>query len=88
MNMCIDGENLRLALADIKSAEDNGFYHCLAVFDLVSAGRNIDSNRLEYSDLVEKAHPTDARLDWGRYQGVTKANRFINGKLVRIKQEE
>jgi hypothetical protein len=86
MDFCIDGVQLRKALEDISAAEANGFQHCLCVFSLVSAGRRIDSNRAEYSDLIEKAHPTDGTLDWGRFQGVTRRNKFKNGKLVPIKK--
>jgi hypothetical protein len=32
--------------------------------------------------MIEKAHPTNERFDWGRGQNVTKRNKFINGKLV------
>jgi len=86
MDMCIDGEQLRKALADIEAAEENGFHHCIAVVRLVSAGRNLTENKLEYSDLLEKAHPTAGKLNWGRYQGVTEANRFVDGKLVRLEE--
>ena len=85
MDFCISGDQLRKALSDISTAEANGFHFCLGVFTLVSAGRMIDSNRAEYSDIIEKAHPTDGNFDWGRFQGVTRRNKFINGKLVPIK---
>ena len=85
MNLCIDAVQLRKALADIEAAEKNGFMHCLAVFRLSSTGRMIDQNRMEYSDMIEKAHPTDGKLDWGRFQGVTKRHKFKGGKLVKIR---
>lgn len=85
MNFCIDAEQLRKALAEIEAAEKNGFMHCLAVFRMASAGQMLDQNRAEYSDMIEKAHPTNGRFDWGRFQGVTRLNRFENGKLVPIK---
>lgn len=86
MDFCIDAKQLRKALKDIKSAEKNGFKYCLAVFQMVSCRFMIDQNRAEYSDMIEKAHPTDAKLDWGRFQGVTQRNRFKNGKLVPIQK--
>lgn len=82
MHVCINAEQLRKALADIEAAEANGFDHCLSVFVMTSAGRMIDECRAEYSDLLEKAHPTDGNLNWGRFQGVTRRHRFENGKLV------
>ena len=82
MNMCIDSIQLKKALADIERAEKNGFKHCLAVMQMVSAGRMISDNILEYRDLLERAHPTDSRLDWGRFQLVTTKNRFVDGELV------
>ena len=81
MNFCITGDQLRKALADIDAAEKNGFMHCLAVFDITQAGKMIDECRAEYSDLVEKAHPTDGNFNWGRFQGVTRKHRFENGRL-------
>jgi hypothetical protein len=82
MDMVIDAKQLRKALADIEKAEANGFKYCLAVVRLVSAGRMLGDNKLEYSDMIEKAHPVDARYNWGRFQGVSRRNKFINGKLV------
>lgn len=82
MSFCIDAEQLRAALKEIEQAEANGFMHCLAVFDLTQAGHSLDACRASYSDLCEKAHPTDARYDWGRFQLVSKMHRFENGELV------
>jgi hypothetical protein len=82
MNFCIDAEQLRKALAEIEAADKNGFKHCLAVFYMESAGRMIDQNRAAYSDLVERAHPTDPAFNWGRFQAVSRYNQFINGELV------
>lgn len=84
MNFCIDAEQLRAALKEIKAAEANGFHHCLAVFRMSSAGRMINDCRAEYSDLLERAHPTDDNFNWGRFQGVTRRNRFVDGELVPI----
>jgi hypothetical protein len=86
LELCIDAEQLRKALADIEQSEANGFRYCLAVFTLSSAGSMIDQCRMTYSDKIEKAHPTDPRLDWGRFQGVSRNNRFTNGKLIPIKK--
>jgi len=71
---------LRKALADIEEAEANGFMHCEAVFQ--TYGVDGVFTVLKYSDLWEKAHPTDMRLDWGRFQNVTKRRKFVNGGLV------
>lgn len=84
MELCISADDLRKAIIDIEKAEANGFMHCLAVFKMTSAGRNLDECRAEYSDLSERAHPTDANFNWGRFQGVTRRNKFVDGKLVRI----
>lgn len=85
MEICIDATELRKALADIEAAEKNGFMHCLAVLRLSSAGYNLDQCRVQYDSMIEKAHPTDGNLNWGRFQGVTKRNKFKNGKLVPIR---
>lgn len=82
MNFCIDAKQLRAALAEIEAAEKNGFMHCLAVFKMASAGPMLDQCRADYSDLIEKAHATNGKLDWGRFQGVSRRNRFVDGKLV------
>lgn len=87
MELCIDAENLRKALSEIEAAEANGFMYCQAILRIVSAGPMLSDCRVEYSDLSEKAHPTNGNLDWGRFQSVSKRNRFIDGKLVPIKPE-
>lgn len=84
MNFCVDGDQLRKALAAIEAAEKNGFKFCLAVFDITSVGRMISDCRGEYSDLIERAHPTDGNFDWGRFQGVSRRHKFADGKLVPI----
>ena len=85
MEFVINATQLRKALLDIENAEKNGFMYCEAVFEMVQVGRSISNNKAEYLDLFEKAHPTDGSLNWGRFQGVTKRNKFIDGKLVKIK---
>jgi hypothetical protein len=79
----IDGAELRKALEDIKRAEKNGFMFCQAVFEPLA----VDGVWvvLRYSDLMEKAHPTDGNFDWGRFQGVSRRNRFKAGKLFPIR---
>ena len=88
MSLCISGDDLRKALAAIEAAEKNGFMHCLAVFDMSRAGHMISDCRAEYSDLIERAHPTDGNLDWGRFQGVTRNNKFKSGKLVPLRKSK
>ena len=87
MDMVIDAEQLRAALADIEKAEKNGFMYCEAVVKLVRCGQMLDQNKLEYSDMIEKAHPTNGRLDWGRFQTVTRENKFVDGELVSIEKQ-
>ena len=84
MSLCISADQLRKALADIEKAEANGFMHCLAVFDMATAGPMISDCTARYSDMVERAHPTDENLNWGRFQGVTRRHKFEDGKLVPI----
>ena len=84
MEFCIGAKALREALAEIEVAEANGFMHCLAIFKLTSAGPCIGDCRAEFSDLSERAHPTDGRLNWGRFQAVTKRHQFVDGRLVPI----
>ena len=82
MEFCIKAHQLRAALKRIEAAEANGFHYCEAVFQVTSCGRCLDECQATYSDLYEKAHPTDANLDWGRGQGVTQRNKFIDGTVV------
>jgi len=82
MNFCINAEQLRKALADIEAAEQSGFMHCLAVFSMVRAGRMLDQNVAEYSDMIEKARPTDGNFDWGRFQSISRRYTFDGEKLV------
>ena len=82
MEFCIGADALRKALAEIEQAEANGFEHCLAVFRTTSVGRSLDECRAVFSDLSERAHPTDGNFNWGRFQAVTKRNKFVGGKLV------
>ncbi len=85
MDFCIEADELRKALKDIEEAENNGFMYCLSVFKFTEIGVSLDQNRAGYSDMIEKAHPTDGNFNWGRFQVVTKYNKFINGKLYSIK---
>jgi hypothetical protein len=82
MDFCIDASQLRAALANIEAAEKNGFHHCLAVFRMSTVGLSVADCRATYSDLVERAHPTDSRLDWGRFQRVSVRYRFEGGELI------
>lgn len=83
MLMEITADELRRALTDIEAAERQGFMFCEAVLEIASASP-VGNLRLRYSDLHEKAHPTSGALDWGRYQNVSKHNRFENGHLVAL----
>ena len=85
MDFCITAEELRKALKEIEEAEKNGFKFCLSVFKIIQCGYMLDQCRAVYSDMFEKAHPTDGKLNWGRFQSVTKRHKFKNGKLIAIK---
>jgi hypothetical protein len=79
----IEPEELRKAMVAIRRAEKHGFMCCQAVFEPRSVdGVWVD---LRYSDLIERAHSTDKRFDWGRFQGVTERFRFKAGKLIPLK---
>lgn len=84
LNFCISADQLRKALAEIEAAEGNGFMHCLSVFEITQTGKNLDACRAEYSDMIEKGHPTNPAVNWGRFQGVTRRHKFIDGALVPI----
>lgn len=88
MDFCINSEELRKALKEIESAEKNGFKFCLAVFRMTNVGFCIENCQASYSDMIEKAHPTDGSLNWGRFQIVSKRNKFVKGKLVPIKNKK
>lgn len=81
MLMSMRGDELRRALAEIEAAEAHGFLHCEAVLRVERAD-DAGNLHLAYSDLWEKAHPTDGRLNWGRHQGVTRRHRFNGTTLV------
>jgi len=87
MNFSIGAEELRKALAEIEAAEKNGFMHCQAVLKFKRLGHCNAWIELAYSDLWEKAKPNDGKFDWGRGQGVTLRNKFVEGKLVPTKGE-
>lgn len=88
MEFCIDGNNLRRALHDIESAEDSGFNYCLAVFELTQKGTPLYNCQASYSDLLERAHPTNGHMNWGRFQGMAKICKFVDGQLVPIEMAE
>lgn len=79
MEISLDKKELEKALADIREAEESGFMFCRGVFRVVGMDGSIGN--AVYSDLWEKAHPTDGHLNWGRFQSVHKRNRFVNGRL-------
>jgi hypothetical protein len=82
----INAVELRKALTDIEAAERNGFMFCNAILE-PSQLNGMGHLQLDYSDIEERAHPTDGNCDWGRFQGVTRRNRFVNGKLEPIQNE-
>jgi len=82
MDVVITSDELKKALAEIEAAEKNGFMYCLAVLKITSAGPMLDQCRVAFSDIIEKAHPTDRKLDWGRFQDVSRHYKFKHGQLV------
>lgn len=81
----VDRAEIQTALAELHRAESRGFNWCRPVFRLYPPPPE-DSDRLmdrvlRYSDLWERAHPIDGRLDWGRYQNVSRDLYFYDGKL-------
>jgi len=86
MLFLIEPSELRKALKDIEIAEKNGFKFCRGVFRLDTQSEILNNCLARYSDLDEKAHPTNPCLDWGRHQNVTKRHKFVKGKLHLIKK--
>ena len=82
IELTITGDELRRALSAVEAAEKQGFMHCLAVVHLISAGQGIHECSLSFSDIIERAHPTDGWKDWGRFQGISLKYKFKDGKLV------
>lgn len=82
----IKADELRKALREIEVAEKNGFNYCNAV--LIPNGTEGAWVVMGFSDLWEKAHPTDPKLNWGRCQSITKRFKFIDGKLKSIKKKK
>ena len=77
----VDKKQLLDALDAINAAETRGFMHCIAVMHVPCGkhsparrgrGYNLGEIRATYSDLWERAHPTDGNLDWGRHQNVSR----------------
>ena len=85
MNCTITEKELKKALKEINRAKKNGFHYCEGVF----RGFDFDGAlvKLVYSDLFEKAHPTDGRYNWGRGQFVTNYHTFQNGELIDIEDD-
>ena len=82
IELTITGDELRRALSAVEAAEKQGFMHCLAVVHLTSVGQGIHECSLSFSDIIERAHPTDGSKDWGRFQGISLKYKFKDGKLV------
>jgi len=80
----VTAKELKKALKDIKKAEKNGFMYCEAVFKPI--GIDMAFTILEYSDIIEKAHPTNSKFNWGRFQGVSRIYKFKNNKLIKVKK--
>jgi hypothetical protein len=77
-----DAKQLRDALREIENSEENGFNCCLAIFNLKEYGTDLCDCKIEFEGLIEKAHPTERGLNWGRGQSITKRKRFEDGKLI------
>lgn len=84
MNLCITEKEVKAMAKVFRNARKNGFNYCLAVLEF-DGMQNPHWLRLRYSDLWEKAHPTDGSLDWGRCQSITERFTFRDGKLKPIK---
>jgi hypothetical protein len=87
MELTINEEELREALAKIELSKKNGFTHSVAIFGITEAGRNINETKAEYESVILKAHPTDLGLNWGRTQHPEWCC-CINGKMRDIKDLE
>jgi hypothetical protein len=83
----LTAKELRRALLEIKNAEKGGFMYCEAVFEL-SNGENDHWLTGRYIDLIEKAHPSNGKLDWGRGQEISKRYIFKDGELIRSPNEQ
>jgi hypothetical protein len=70
-------DQITAARADLTRAESRGFLYCEAVF--IDSGPDGD---WLYDGLLEKAHPTNGSLNWGRGQNVVGRNFFRDGELV------
>lgn len=87
MLMAIGADELRKALTDIEAAERNGFMHCLAVLETKGVF-HCGNLELRYSDLWERAHVTDPSKDWGRFQGVSRWNKWDGKRLVKLEDSD
>jgi hypothetical protein len=81
MIAAISGDELRKALVEVEKAEAAGFVASQAVFNLTM--KNGVWGDGEFTDVCEKAHPTNGALNWGRdnfmvRQGFT----FRDGRLL------
>lgn len=73
---------LKEAIKDMEVASNNGFKHCLAVFELINAGVMLDDNIAIYYDLIVKAHPTDSSKDFGAGWSIAYENIYKNGNII------
>lgn len=77
----ISGDELRKALAEVEKAEAAGFIASQAVFKLEA--KNAVWSDGTFTDVCEKAHPTNPALNWGRDNFLVKGgSTFRNGKLL------
>lgn len=84
IQFCITAKQLRKALKVIEKAEANNFNHCLAVFELTKVGNNLEKVRANYYDLLERAHASDPKLNWGCGQHITDDYVFDGKTIIEI----
>jgi hypothetical protein len=88
--ICIKKEELVCALHNLIEAEDNGFTDSMAVFNLESFDKRLDSQVVNYDDLIIGAKPTNQNMSngasWGRSYSTHQTHRVVDGALQRIEE--
>jgi hypothetical protein len=82
IEVTISVKELKKAIKAAASAAKDGFNHSLPVFRLSTAGPGIEECKMEYGDLILKAHPIDPNLNWGRGPN-PEWFKCVDGKIVK-----
>jgi len=88
MEVCITGEQLRVALKQIEQAEEQGFEHCLSIFKIFQVGECVSDCQARHVGLILRADKADPNKDWGRICNQFLGDyRYVDGELIDIAEQ-